>query len=70
SAMIKKYCVLDGAGEKILQAAFDKLGMSARAYTRILKVARTIADLCGAPDISAKHVAEAVMYRALDKAVK
>lgn len=70
SAMIKKYCVLDGAGEKILQAAFDKLGMSARAYTRILKVARTIADLCGEPDISAKHVAEAVMYRALDKAVK
>ncbi len=57
SAMIKKYCVLDGAGEKILQAAFDKLGMSARAYTRILKVARTIADLCGAHDISAKHVA-------------
>ena len=70
SAMIKKYCVVDAAGERILQAAFDKLGMSARAYTRILKVARTIADLGGAADISAKHIAEAVMYRALDKAVK
>lgn len=70
SEMVKKFCVLDSAGEKILQSAFDKLGMSARAYTRILKVARTIADLAGAQDISAKHVAEAVMYRALDKAVK
>ncbi|MCH5155805.1 MAG: YifB family Mg chelatase-like AAA ATPase [Clostridiales bacterium] len=68
--MIKKYCVLDAAGERILQAAFDKLGMSARAYTRILKVARTIADLDGKADISSAHVAEAVMYRSLDKAVK
>ncbi|MDE5562342.1 MAG: YifB family Mg chelatase-like AAA ATPase [Clostridiales bacterium] len=70
SEMIKKYCVLDAAGERILQAAFDKLGMSARAYTRILKVARTIADLDGKPDITSAHVAEAVMYRSLDKAVK
>ena len=70
SEMIKKYCALDVAGEKILQNAFDKLGMSARAYTRILKVARTIADLDGAENISARHIAEAVMYRSLDKAVK
>ena len=70
SEMIKKYCVLDGDGERILQNAFDKLGLSARAYTRILKVARTIADLGGADKISAKHVAEAVMYRTLDKAVR
>ena len=70
SEMIKKYCVLDAGGERILQAAFDKLGMSARAYTRILKVARTIADLDGKDNISAAHVAEAVMYRSLDKAVK
>lgn len=70
SAMIKRYCALDAAGEKILSSAFDKLGMSARAYTRILKVARTIADLDGQADILAKHVAEAVMYRSLDKAVK
>ena len=68
--MIKKYCALDEKGEKIMQSAFDKLGMSARAYTRILKVARTIADLDGSENICAKHVAEAVMYRSLDKAVK
>lgn len=70
SEMIKKYCALDEKGEKILQNAFDKLGMSARAYTRILKVARTIADLEGSDNIHAKHIAEAVMYRSLDKAVK
>ena len=70
SAMIKKYCALDGAGEKILSNAFDKLGLSARAYTRILKVARTIADLDGSENVQSKHVAEAVMYRSLDKAVK
>lgn len=70
SEMIKKYCALDAAGEKIMQNAFDKLGMSARAYTRILKVARTIADLDGAENIGSRHIAEAVMYRSLDKAVK
>ncbi|MBD5132250.1 MAG: YifB family Mg chelatase-like AAA ATPase [Clostridiales bacterium] len=70
SEMIKAHCALDTAGERILQNAFDKLGLTARAYTRILKVARTIADLDGAQNISAKHVAEAVMYRSLDKAVR
>ncbi len=70
SEMIKAHCALDPAGEKIMQSAFDKLGMSARAYTRILKVARTIADLDGSASVGAKHVAEAVMYRSLDKAVK
>ena len=70
SEMIKKYCALDGKAEAILSNAFDKLGLSARAYTRILKVARTIADLDGAENISQKHVAEAIMYRAFDKAVR
>ncbi len=70
TAMIKKYCALDAKGERILSNAFEKLGLSARAYTRILKVARTIADLDGATSIQASHVAEAVMYRTLDKAVK
>ncbi|MCM1367479.1 MAG: YifB family Mg chelatase-like AAA ATPase [Roseburia sp.] len=70
SEMIKKYCALDAAGEKILGSAFDKFGLSARAYSRILKVARTIADLEGAQNISSKHVAEAVMYRSLDRRAK
>ena len=70
SAMIKSYCALDAAGERILSSAFDKFGLSARAYTRVLKVARTIADLDGAENISSRHVTEAVMYRALDRTVK
>ena len=70
SSMIKRYCALDGKSEAILQAAFDKLGLSARAYTRVLKVARTIADLAGAENIEAQHILEAVRYRSLDKAVK
>lgn len=70
SEMIKDFCALDAAGEKILSSAFDKLGLSARAYTRILKVARTIADIEGENNILSKHIAEAVMYRSLDRAVK
>lgn len=68
--MIKEFCALDSEGELLLSRAFDKFGLSARAYTRILKVARTIADLDGKPDISSRHVTEAIMYRLLDRAVK
>lgn len=67
SAGLEKYCTLDGASQKLLTDVFEKLGLSARAYTRILKVARTIADLDGSESIEAKHVAEAVQYRSLDK---
>ncbi|HUI27774.1 MAG TPA: ATP-binding protein, partial [Candidatus Kryptonia bacterium] len=65
---LKRFCTPDAAAEKLLESAMAKLGLSARAYTRILKVARTIADLDGAPDgITASHVAEAIQYRSLDR---
>jgi len=58
----------DGAGAVLIERAMTKLGLSARAYTRVLKVARTIADLAGAERVGAPHVAEAIQYRALDRA--
>lgn len=66
-SMIEKYCKLDNSGKIILRNAFDKLGLSARAHGRILKVARTIADLDGCDNILDKHLLEAVQYRSLDK---
>lgn len=66
-SMIQKYCQLDDTGKRILKQAFDKLGLSARAYGRILKVARTIADLDESEKILEKHLLEAVQYRSLDK---
>ncbi len=66
-SMLKKFCKLDKAGEEIMKAAFERFSMSARSYTRILKVARTIADLAGEENISAAHVTEAISFRCLDR---
>lgn len=65
--LIEKYCKVDEKGKKLLDNAFEKLGLSARAYGRILKVARTIADLENVKDITHKHIAEAIQYRSLDR---
>ncbi len=64
---VRRYCALDEDSRKLIEMAVDKLGLSVRAYTRILKVARTIADLEGADDIRASHVAEAIQYRTFDR---
>lgn len=64
---IKKYCQLDDAGQKMLVEAIQRLGLSARAYHRILKVARTIADIEGTEQIAHAHLLEAIQYRSLDR---
>ena len=64
---IRKYCKLDTKSANILKKAMNTLGFSARAYVRILKVARTIADLDTSVDIQSQHIAEAIQYRSLDK---
>ncbi len=65
--MVRKHCGISGDGEKLLENAITRLGLSARAHDRILKVARTIADLEGATGIEPKHVSEAIQYRTLDR---
>ena len=69
SRQIRKYCEVGDESEALLEAAMDKLGLSARAHSRILKIARTIADLEGVDAIKADHVAEAIQYRSLDRKV-
>lgn len=65
--LIRKHCELDSAGHRMLELAGEMLGFSARSYSRILKVARTIADLAGSADILEPHLAEAIQYRNLDR---
>lgn len=67
AAEIKRFCVMDDAANMILQAAYDSLGLSARGYDRVLRVARTIADLDRSEIICAQHIAEAIQLRSLDK---
>jgi magnesium chelatase family protein len=65
--VLRKLCELDDAGERTLEMAVRRMGLSARAHDRLLKVARTIADLGASEPVTAKHVAEAVQYRSLDR---
>ncbi|MBT5327220.1 MAG: ATP-binding protein, partial [Gemmatimonadetes bacterium] len=67
SRHLRNHCLLDAPGQSLLEKAMDRLGLSARAYDRILKVARTIADLAESADIRSSHLAEAIQYRSLDR---
>ena len=64
---LRRYCPLSESVERLLREAVGRLGLSARAYHRILKIGRTIADLAGADELSTTHVSEAIQYRSLDR---
>ena len=65
--LVKKYCSLSQDGKELIKLAFEQLALSMRAHDRILKIARTIADLADSQKIEAEHLAEAIQYRILDK---
>src|SRR6185503_12179228 len=67
SQHVRKFCALDADAENLLRMAMDNVNLSARAHDRILKVARTIADLAGAESIAPEHISEAIQYRTLDR---
>lgn len=67
---IRKFCPVDEQGQRLLEMVTDRLGLSARSYARILKVARTIADLAGCEQIRQEHLVEAIQYRGLDRRVQ
>jgi magnesium chelatase family protein len=64
---VQRYCALKPQGQRLVERAIQKLGLSARAFHRVLKIARTIADLEAKPDITTTHLSEAIQFRSLDR---